>query len=157
MSRLSDTDRERIAALFDRHLEAGLHHGAQLAVYVDGEPVIDLAGGVEAPDGPDETRETRHILFSSTKPYAAVTLHSLVEEGELDYDDRVVDHWPEFADEGTERPRSPSDRYSATPRDSIEARSMIGLTSGVTGMPWWSTSRRWSRTSRRGRRRPITR
>ncbi|WP_226480658.1 serine hydrolase domain-containing protein [Natrinema amylolyticum] len=103
MSRLSDTDRERIADLFDRHLEVGLHHGAQLAVYVDGEPVIDLAGGVEAPDGPDENRETRHILFSSTKPYAAVTLHSLVEEGKLDYDDRVVDHWPEFADEGTEK------------------------------------------------------
>lgn len=103
MSRLSEPDRERIAALFDRHLEAGLHHGAQLAVYVDGESVIDLAGGVAAPDGPGETRETRHVLFSSTKPYAGVTLHSLVEEGELAYDDRVVDHWPEFADEGTEK------------------------------------------------------
>ncbi len=103
MSRISERDRERIADLFDRHLEAGLHHGAQLAVYVDGEPVIDLAGGVEAPDGPEETRETRHVLFSCTKPYAGVTLHSLVEEGELDYDDRVVEHWPEFADEGTEK------------------------------------------------------
>jgi len=52
---------------------------------------------------PEETRETRHVLFSSTKPYAAVTLHSLVEEGELAYDDRVVDHWPEFAAEGSEK------------------------------------------------------
>ncbi|QLK27604.1 beta-lactamase family protein [Natrinema zhouii] len=103
MSRLGQSDRERIAALFDRHLEVGLHHGAQLAVYVDGEPVIDLAGGVTGPDDPEETRETRHILFSSTKPYAAVTLHSLVEEGKLEYDDRVVEHWPEFADEGTEK------------------------------------------------------
>ncbi|SER22579.1 serine hydrolase domain-containing protein [Natrinema salaciae] len=103
MSRISETDRERIADLFDRHLEAGLHHGAQLAVYVDGEPVIDLAGGVSEPDGAEETRETRHVLFSSTKPYAGVTLHSLVEEGKLDYDDRVVEHWPEFADEGTEK------------------------------------------------------
>ena len=103
MARLPDADRERIAALFDRHLEVGLHHGAQLAVYVDGERVLDLAGGVEAPDGPRETPATRHVLFSCTKPFAAVTLHSLVDEGELAYDDRVVDHWPEFADEGTEK------------------------------------------------------
>ncbi|NUB89420.1 beta-lactamase family protein [Haloterrigena sp. SYSU A121-1] len=103
MTRLPDSDRERIAALFDRHLEVGLHHGAQLAVYVDGERVLDLAGGREGPDGDRETPETRHVLFSCTKPYAAVTLHTLVDEGELAYDDRVVDHWPEFADEGTEK------------------------------------------------------
>ncbi|MGM0389656.1 MAG: serine hydrolase domain-containing protein [Natrinema limicola] len=103
MSRLAESDRERIAALFDRHLEVGLHHGAQLAVFVDGELVIDLAGGVTGPDGDTETPETRHVLFSCTKPYAAVTLHSLVEEGALAYDDRVVDHWPEFADAGTDK------------------------------------------------------
>ncbi|MDQ2050553.1 serine hydrolase domain-containing protein [Natronolimnohabitans sp. A-GB9] len=101
MPRLADTDRERIAARFDRHLEVGLHHGAQLAVYVDGERVLNLAGGVTGPGGEAETPETRHIVFSCTKPYAAVTLHSLVDDGELAYDDRVVDHWPEFADEGT--------------------------------------------------------
>ena len=103
MSRLAGSDRERIAALFDRHLEVGLHHGAQLAVFVDGDLVIDLAGGTTGPDGDRETHETRHVLFSCTKPYAAVTLHSLVEEGALAYDDRVVDHWPEFAEEGTDK------------------------------------------------------
>lgn len=103
MSRLAESDRERIAALFDRHLEVGLHHGAQLAVYVDGELIIDLAGGTTGPDGDRETHETRHVLFSCTKPYAAVTLHSLVEEGALAYDDRVVDHWPEFAEKGTDK------------------------------------------------------
>ena len=103
MSRLAESDRERIAALFDRHLEVGLHHGAQLAVFVDGDLVIDLAGGTTGPDGDRETHETRHVLFSCTKPYAAVTLHSLVEEGALAYDDRVVDHWPEFAEKGTDK------------------------------------------------------
>ncbi|MFC6716423.1 serine hydrolase domain-containing protein [Natrialbaceae archaeon GCM10025810] len=103
MGRVSNADRERIAAHFDRHLEVGLHHGAQLAVYVDGEPVIDLAGGVADPDGRDETPETRHVVFSCTKPYAAAALHALVDDGDIDYDDRVVDHWPEFAEEGTEK------------------------------------------------------
>jgi CubicO group peptidase (beta-lactamase class C family) len=120
MSRISDTDRDRIAALFDRHLEVGLHHGAQLAVYADGEQVLDLAGGVEGPNGDPETAETRHVLFSSTKPYAAVTLHSLVDAGELAYDDRVVEHWPEFADEGTAKA-------------AITVRQVLSHTSGLNG------------------------
>ncbi|WP_049921693.1 serine hydrolase domain-containing protein [Halopiger djelfimassiliensis] len=101
MPRLTATDRERIADLFDRHLELGVHHGAQLAVYADEECVLDLAGGVTGPDGETTTPETRHVLFSCTKPYAAVALHALVDEGDLAYDDRIVDHWPEFADSGT--------------------------------------------------------
>ncbi|MFC4543036.1 serine hydrolase domain-containing protein [Halosolutus amylolyticus] len=119
MSRLADRDRERIAALFDRQLELGLHHGAQLAVYVDGEAVLDLAGGVTGPDGEETTRTQRHVLFSSTKPYAAVTLHTLVDEGELSYDDRVVDHWPEFADSGTEKAE-------------ITVRQVLSHTAGLT-------------------------
>ncbi|ELY65961.1 EstA family serine hydrolase [Natronococcus jeotgali] len=103
MSRLEPAARERIAALFDRHLEVGLHHGAQLAAFVDGEQVLDLAGGTTGPDGGETTPETRHVLFSSTKPYAAAALHALVDDGALAYDDRVVDHWPEFADEGSEK------------------------------------------------------
>ncbi|WP_265108791.1 serine hydrolase domain-containing protein [Halosolutus halophilus] len=119
MSRLAATDRERIAALFDRQLELGLHHGAQLAVYVDGEEVLDLAGGVTGPEGEETTTAQRHVLFSSTKPYAAVTLHGLVDEGDLSYDDRVVDHWPEFADEGTEKAE-------------ITVRQVLSHTAGLT-------------------------
>ncbi|QLG49415.1 serine hydrolase domain-containing protein [Natrinema halophilum] len=119
MSRLASSDRERIADLFDRHLAVGLHHGAQLSVYVDGDQVIDLAGGATGPDGEAETSETRHVLFSSTKPYAAVTLHSLVEEGELDYDDRVIDHWPTFADAGSEKAE-------------ITVRQILSHTAGLT-------------------------
>lgn len=103
MSRLDPADRERIVALFDRHLEVGLHHGAQLAVFVDGDRVLDLAGGTTSPDGERTTPETRHVLFSCTKPYAAAALHALVEDGVLAYDDRVVDYWPGFADEGSEK------------------------------------------------------
>ncbi|WP_137289195.1 serine hydrolase domain-containing protein [Natronorubrum halophilum] len=126
MSRLTETDRERIAALFYRHLEVGLHHGAQLSVYVDGERALDLAGGVTGPDGEAETGETRHVLFSSTKPYGAVTLHSLVEEGALEYDDRVADHWPEFAEAGTEKAavtvRQALSHTAGLPRGEIDDR-----------------------------------
>ncbi|MEA5407008.1 serine hydrolase domain-containing protein [Haloarculaceae archaeon H-GB2-1] len=73
--------------------------------------MIDEAGGVSAPDPESDddpqpertTAETRHLLFSCTKPYAAACLHHLVDTSDLRYDDRVVDHWPEFADSGTEK------------------------------------------------------
>ncbi|WP_251327962.1 serine hydrolase domain-containing protein [Haloplanus pelagicus] len=93
----------RVRQVFESHVAAGLHHGAQLAVYDGGDLVLDLAAGVVAPDGPATTAESRHVLFSCTKPYAGVCLHHLVERGHLAYDDRVRDHWPAFAEPGTEK------------------------------------------------------
>lgn len=103
MSRLTESDREQLRAEFDRQLAAGLHHGAQLAVYVDGDRVVDFAGGTTSPDGGETTSDTRHLVFSCTKPYAGVGLHRLIERGEADYDDPVVEHWPEFADDDTRK------------------------------------------------------
>jgi len=103
MSSLSDDDVERLRAEFDRQLDVGLHHGAQLAVYVDGELVVDFAGGIDGPDGEATTSETRHLIFSCTKPFAGVGLHQLIEEGHAAYDDPIVTHWPEFAESGTQK------------------------------------------------------
>jgi CubicO group peptidase (beta-lactamase class C family) len=94
---------ERLQDLFDRQLTVGLHHGAQLAVYVDGELVADFAGGQTGPEGDPTTTETRHLIFSCTKPYVGTVVHQLVEAGELAYDDTVVDHWPEFAEAGSRK------------------------------------------------------
>ncbi|MFB6171984.1 MAG: serine hydrolase domain-containing protein [Haloarculaceae archaeon] len=87
---------EQVRQLFEYHLSAGLHHGGQLAVFRDGECVVDCAGGVTGPDGEETRTDTRHVLFSSTKPLAGVCLHQLAEAGDVAYDDRVVDHWPGF-------------------------------------------------------------
>lgn len=103
MPQISETDRHQLKAEFDRQLEVGLHHGAQLAVYVDGELVVDFAGGTTGPEGGETTPDTRHLLFSCTKPFVGVGLHQLIEDGKAVYDDRVVAHWPEFADTGTEK------------------------------------------------------
>lgn len=103
MSLISNAQKRQLRAAFDRQLDVGLHHGAQLAVYVDGELAVNFAGGSTAPDGEPTTTETPHIVFSCTKPYAGVGLHQLIERGKAEYDDPVVDHWPEFADEGSEK------------------------------------------------------
>jgi CubicO group peptidase (beta-lactamase class C family) len=103
MPALTDTDRDRLRAVFDRHLDVGLHHGAQLAVAVDGDLVVDFAGGTTGPDGDPTESDQQHVLFSCTKPYAGVAVHQLAEQDELGYDDPLVEHWPDFADEGTEK------------------------------------------------------
>jgi len=94
-------DRERLAGLFDDHLEVGLHHGAQLAVYRDGEEIFSRAGGTRGPDGDPVTESDRLVLFSCTKPLTAACVHHLAEAGELDYDDPIRAHWPDFADPDT--------------------------------------------------------
>lgn len=94
---------DRIEGLFEHHLELGLHHGAQLAVYRGEELVVDLAGGTLGPEREAVTPDSRFLLFSCTKPYAAACLHHLADRGRLDFDDRVVEHWPGFAEEGTEK------------------------------------------------------
>lgn len=93
----------RVQQVFESHVAAGLHHGAQLAVYDGTDLVLDVAAGVVAPDGPETTPDRRHVLFSCTKPYAGVCLHHLVERGQLSYDDPVCDHWPAFAEADTEK------------------------------------------------------
>ena len=130
MPQLSAADIEQLRAQFDRQLEVGLHHGAQLAVYVDGDLVIDFAGGVTGPEGDETTVETRHLLFSCTKPFAGVGLHQLVEQGDLDYDDRVVEHWPEFADEGTQKA-------------SITVRQVLSHTAGIPFGEFDDQPERW--------------
>lgn len=94
-------DRKRLEALFEDQVAVGLHHGAQLAVYVDGEETLTLAGGTTGPDGDPMAADDRMVFFSCTKPLTAVAIHQLVENGDLDYDDAIVEHWPTFADEDT--------------------------------------------------------
>lgn len=103
MVTLTKDNIKKLRAEFDRQLDVGLHHGAQLAVYIDGELVINFAGGIDAPEGETTTVETRHLLFSCTKPLAGVGLHQLIEAKDVDYDDPIIDYWPEFAESGTEK------------------------------------------------------
>ncbi len=121
-SDLAATGRQRVERTFEYHLERELHHGAQLTVYSDGEFVVDLAGGVAGPDGEPTDRDTRHVLFSATKPFAAACVHLLVDRGELAYDDRIVDHWPAFAEEGT-------------PKAEVTVRHLLSHQAGLSQVP----------------------
>ena len=87
---LTPAGRERVEAVARRHLDDGLHTGAQLAVYRDGELQVDLRiGSAAAPDA-------RMLWFSATKPLAAVSVLMLAERGQLDLDAPIAALWPEF-------------------------------------------------------------
>lgn len=75
--------------------------GAALCIYMDGQPVLDLWGGLADPRSSriwDE--DTLGVVFSCTKGIVSILVAQLVEEGLLDYQQPVSTYWPEFAQAG---------------------------------------------------------
>jgi CubicO group peptidase (beta-lactamase class C family) len=77
--------------------------GAACCVYQNGEKVVDLWGGVrnKKTNEPWE-KDTMVVVYSTTKGLAAMTLAIANTRGWLDYDERVCEYWPEFAQNGKE-------------------------------------------------------
>jgi CubicO group peptidase (beta-lactamase class C family) len=89
---------ERFRAVYDvleRQLNNGDDIGASAAVFIDGEPVVDIWGGYvdEARTRPCE-RDTIVNTFSTTKPMTAVCAVILADRGELDLQAPVTKYWP---------------------------------------------------------------
>lgn len=102
-------------------LDKGTDVGASVAVYLDGEPVVDLWGGHA-----DEERtrlwerDTIANTWSTTKTMTNLCALILADRGALDVHAPVAAYWPEFAAEGKER---------------VEVRHLLGHTAGL---PVWT-------------------
>ena len=89
--------RDAFAANFAEHGDIG----AGTALYVGGECVVDLTGGVaDEATGAAYDADTLQLVFSTTKGAAAVCANLLAQRGLLDFDEKVSTYWPEFAAEG---------------------------------------------------------
>jgi len=90
-----------VARVFDENFDKRGEVGASVCVFHRGRKVVDLWGGYadKKTKRPWE-RDTVSVLFSSTKGLAAATALMLVRAGQLDYEARVADYWPEFAQHG---------------------------------------------------------
>ncbi|MCX5368336.1 beta-lactamase family protein [Streptomyces sp. NBC_00015] len=87
-----------LAALLD-----GGDLGGSVAVFVDGEPVVDVWGGfADAARGVPWQRDTIVNVWSVTKTMTALCALVLADRGELDPDAPVARYWPEFAAAGKE-------------------------------------------------------
>ena len=78
--------------------------GAACSVYVNGEQVVDIWGGLaDAGTGAPWTGRTIAMVYSATKGLAAMCALLLAQRGELDLDRPVAAYWPEFAAGGKDR------------------------------------------------------
>jgi CubicO group peptidase (beta-lactamase class C family) len=108
---------------FAANLVGGADVGASVAVYLDGEPVVDLWGGYfdMSYTRPWE-RDTIVHTFSTTKTMTALCALVLADRGEIDLDSPVARYWPEFAAAG---------------KAGIAVRQLLDYTSGLAG--WTET------------------
>ncbi|CAD5232168.1 unnamed protein product [Bursaphelenchus xylophilus] len=94
----------KVEEVFRRNFRDGWEpEGAAVAVYYRGELVVDLQGGYQ--DASSRTRwteETRTVIFSVTKAVASLVIAMLVDRGKLKYEQKIVEFWPEFGQEGKE-------------------------------------------------------
>ncbi|QCD56420.1 serine hydrolase domain-containing protein [Streptomyces hawaiiensis] len=95
---------EPVRDAFVRNFATLGDRGAAVAVYRDGQKVVDLWGGTKDVDGtaPWE-RGTAQVVRSATKGVAAAVPLLLHQRGQFDLDAPVGHYWPEFKARGKER------------------------------------------------------
>ncbi len=90
-----------VKAAFEQNFSERNELGGACCVYLNGEKVVDLWGGIRDPEsGAPWEKDTMVIVFSLTNGMSAMTLALAHSWGWLDYDARVADYWPEFAQNG---------------------------------------------------------
>jgi CubicO group peptidase (beta-lactamase class C family) len=95
---------EAVRDAFAENFVARGEMGAACAVYHQGEKVVDLWGGQrDRARASPWTEDTRVLLFSASKGIAAGAMAHARAMGLFDFDDRVADHWPAFAQGGKSR------------------------------------------------------
>ena len=108
-----------VREVLEKNLDSGADVGASAAVFLEGEPVVDLWGGYldEARTQPWQS-DTIIQTYSTTKTMTALCALILLDRGEIELDAPVARYWPEFAAEGKER---------------ITVRQVLAFTSGMGG------------------------
>ncbi len=129
---------ERVADAFERNFAERGEVGAAFAATLDGQPVVDLWGGVaDSASGRAWAQDTLQLIFSGTKGLTALCVAMLVDRGALELDAPVRAYWPEFAAAGKEattvaevvshRARLPGVRTPITDEELLDPRRMAEL------------------------------
>lgn len=94
-------DFDAVEAVLRKQLR-GIPGGAAVCVYHLGECVVDLWGGYRDEDRNPWRKDTMAPSFSTTKGVSSTLLHIFADRGLIDYDEKVSEYWPEFAQAGKE-------------------------------------------------------
>ena len=98
-----ETSFAHVAEAFEKNFEEG-DLGACCAVFVDGEIVVDLWGGIADPE--KETlwgKDTIVNVWSTTKTMAAICTLMLFDRGLIELDSPVYKYWKDFEQNGKEK------------------------------------------------------
>ncbi|HWD54375.1 MAG TPA: serine hydrolase domain-containing protein [Acidimicrobiales bacterium] len=110
---------ESVRTTLAGQLDRGEDVGASVAVFLHGEPVVDIWGGWADPEKTKPwERDTITNVWSTTKTMTFLCMLMLYDRGEVDFHAPVAQYWPEFAQAGKEK---------------IEVRHIMGHTSGLSG------------------------
>ena len=92
---------EPVRDVFDENFARRGERGGACCAYLRGEKVVDLWGGFRNKVTAEPwQRDTMVVIHSATKGLAAMTLAIAHSRGWLDYEERVAQYWPEFAQNG---------------------------------------------------------
>ena len=112
-----DSAQAEVERIVRRAIDDGSEQAAQVAVYLDGERVVDVSlGSVACPVRP----RSLFPFFSVGKGIAATAVLRLVERGVLSLDEPICRYWPEFAAAG---------------KETITLRHAMGHVAGMAMMP----------------------
>lgn len=103
------------------NLDSGADVGSSVAIYLDGELVVDLWGGtVTDLDGNEGAwqQDTLVNVFSTTKTMCNLSALLLHDRGEIDVDAPVATYWPEFKANG---------------KENISVKHLLSHTAGLSG------------------------
>jgi CubicO group peptidase (beta-lactamase class C family) len=109
-----------VADRFASQLRDGEEVGAGLAIYHQGQCVVDVWGGhADLQHSTAWARDTRIVVFSVTKGLVAMALALLADRGQLDWDAPVASYWPGFG---------------AHDKDAISVRTLVNHRAGLVGL-----------------------
>jgi CubicO group peptidase (beta-lactamase class C family) len=136
----------QVQARIDELVASGDEIGLQVAVMHQGRMVVDAVAGVaDQRTGEPVTPGTLFFATSTGKGIASSLVHVLAERGELAYDQRVADVWPEFGAHGKDvvtvadvlvhAAGVPGLWPEITPADLGDAGRVCAFIAGQ--QPWW--------------------
>lgn len=109
-----------VQATIDELVASGAEIGLQVAVLHEDRLVVDAVAGVaDQRTGEPVSSSTLFFATSTGKGVASSVAHVLVDHGQLAYDQRLADVWPEFGAHG---------------KDSVTLADVLVHTAGVPGL-----------------------
>ncbi len=112
---------QQVQQAIDQLIESGAERGLQVAVYRNGNLVVDAVAGVaDSAIGRPITSDMPFFSYSIRKGMAATAVHVLAERGILGYDTPIVELWPEFGAHG---------------KHTVTVRHALSQSVGVPGLP----------------------